>query len=140
LPADGVLAGGEIVETRQTSSGVGWITFAAVMMMLAGMSNVLNGLWALDRKDLPIDTVVFDDNLKAWGWFFVIMGIVLVIAGFALFNNSQWARWVGIAVAAFSALINMTWLFQYPISSLIHMTLAVLVIYALAVYGERETV
>src|SRR6185436_13869384 len=82
LPADGVLAGGKNVETRQTSSGVGWITFAAVMMMLAGMSNVLNGLWALDRKDLPIDTVVFDDNLKAWGWFFVIMGIVLVIAGF----------------------------------------------------------
>ncbi len=34
----------------------------------------------------------------------------------------------------------MTWLFQYPISSLIHMTLAVLVIYALAVYGERELV
>ncbi len=128
------------METRERSSGIGWITFAAVMMMLAGMSNVLNGLWALDRKDLPIDSVVFDDNLEAWGWFFVIMGIVLVIAGFALFNNSQWARWLGIAVAAFSALINMTWLFQYPISSLIHMTLAVLVIYALAVYGERELV
>jgi hypothetical protein len=126
------------VETTQQKTGVGWITFAAVMMMLAGMSNVLNGLWALDRKDLPIDTVVFDDNLEAWGWFYVIMGIVLVIAGFALFNNSQWARWLGIAVAAFSALINMTWLFQYPISSLIHMSLAVLVIYALAVYGERD--
>jgi hypothetical protein len=129
------------VETRE-SSGIGWITFAAVMLMLAGMSNVLNGLWALDKKDdLPLlNTVVFDDNLEAWGWFFVIMGIVLVIAGFALFNKAQWARWLGIAVAAFSGLINMTWLFDYPISALIHMTLAALVIYALAVYGERDFV
>jgi hypothetical protein len=126
------------VETTQSKVGAGWITFAAVMMMLAGMSNVLNGLWALDRKDLPIDTVVFADNLEAWGWFYVILGIVLVIAGFALFNNSQWARWLGIAVAAFAALINMTWLFQYPTSSLIHMALAILVIYALAVYGEPD--
>jgi len=126
------------MQTSQHKSGAGWITFAAVMMMLAGMSNVLNGLWALDRKDLPIDTVVFDDNLQAWGWFLVILGIVLVVAGFALFNNSQWARWLGIAVAAFSALINMTWLFQYPVSALIHMALAVLVVYALSVYGERD--
>lgn len=116
----------------------GWLTFAAVMLMIAGMSNVLNGLWALDHEDMPIDAIVFDDNIATWGWILVIIGVVLIVAGFALFNRAQWARWLGIAVAAFSGMMSMTWLFAYPIASLISMSLAALVVYALAVYGEKE--
>jgi hypothetical protein len=116
----------------------GWITFAAVMLMVAGMSKILNGVWALDHDGLPIDAVVFDDNIATWGWVYVVSGIVLIVAGFALFNRAQWARWLGIGVAAFSGMISMTWVFAYPTSSLISMSLAALVIYALAVYGESE--
>jgi hypothetical protein len=121
-----------------TDEHTGWITFAGVMLMIAGMSNVLNGVWALDHDGLPIDAVVFDDNIATWGWVYVITGIVLVVAGCALFNRAQWARWLGIHEAAFSGMISMTWVFAYPISSLISMSLAALVIYALAVYGEKD--
>ena len=121
-----------------TRTGGGWIGFAGVMMILAGMLDVVNGLWAIDHQDQPVDALFFKDNLEAWRWFYVIVGIVLIVAGFAVFNRASWAVMFGVIVALLGAISNMFWIFQYPLASLVLVLINVLVLYALVVYGGRD--
>ena len=118
--------------------GSGWITFAGLMLIVAGTIDILNAFWALGAQDSTIDSLFFDDNIEAWGWFYLVVGAVLVVAGFAVFGRATWAAVVGIAAGCIGAVLNIFWLFQYPIASLILVTLNILVVYALTVYGTEE--
>jgi hypothetical protein len=120
--------------------GSGWITFAGVMLIIVGFLDVIDGLWALDRSDGFNANLVYADKLGGWGWFYLILGIVLVLAGIGVFYRSQVARWIGVILASIAVVLNMLWIFAFPFASLVAMFLASLVIYALVVYGEPETV
>ena len=125
----------EYTAQRTTRRGGGWVAFAGIMLTLAGLLDIVNGLWALGAEDTRIDAVFFDNDLNAWGWFYIILGIVLVVTGFGVFQRAEWARDIGIAFAVIAAVLNMLWVFRYPIASLILVLLSVLVIYGLTVYG-----
>jgi hypothetical protein len=121
--------------TATARKAAGWLGFAGVMLMLAGALDIVNGLYALGAQDTQFDTLFFDNNIEAWGWFYLIVGIVLVVAGFGVFNRTTWAVVVGIVGASIGIITNMLWVFVYPIASLILVGVCVLVIYALTVYG-----
>lgn len=121
-----------------TKKGDGWIGFAGITLVIVGMLDVINGLWALDREgDIP--ELFYESNLETWGWIYLIGGIIVVLAGFAVLNRAQWARVVGIIVATISVVVNMLWVFAFPIQSLILAFIGILVIYALTVYGGNES-
>jgi len=56
-----------------------------------------------------------------------------------LFQGALWARVVGIAVAALSAVLNFMWLPYYPIWSILIIAVDVLVIWALTAHGRDIT-
>ena len=126
--------------TPRERTGSGWLTFAGVMLIVVGFLDVIDGLWALDRADTRVNTLLYADKLGGWGWFYLILGIVLVLTGIGVFYAAQWARWLGIIIASVSIISNALWFFTFPVQSLILMFLAALVVYALVVYGEPETV
>jgi hypothetical protein len=126
---------------QQQRSGTSWITFAGIMLIIVGLLDVVDGLWALDRADTKISsTLLYADKLGGWGWFYLILGIVLVLAGIGVFYGAQWARWTGVILASVSIVANMLWVFFAPGVVIIHILLASLVVYGLVVYGESETV
>ena len=127
-----------MAEPVRARTGGGWIAFAGVMMILAGLLDVVNGLWAIDRQDTAVDALFFQDNLEGWGWFYIVVGIVLILAGFAVFQRSPWAVTVGVVVAIIGAVTNMFWIFQYPLASIVLVIINVMVLYALVVYGDRD--
>jgi hypothetical protein len=108
------------------------------MLLLGGLKLFMVGLWALDRSDTVVEELFYESDLGTWGWISLIAGIVVFAAGIAVFYQAQWARWIGIIAASFAVVVNLFWLFAYPIGSLIGVLLASLVIYGLAVYGEDE--
>jgi len=120
-------------------TGTGWLTYAGVMLIIVGFLDVIDGLWALDRSDTRSNLLLYADKLGGWGWFYLILGIVLILAGIGVFYRSQVARWTGIILASVAIVSNMLWVFIFPVTSLIVMFLAALVVYALVVYGEPET-
>lgn len=61
----------------------------------------------------------------------------MLVAGFFVFQGAVWARTVGVAVAAISAVLNFMWLPHYPIWSLVIIALDVLVSWALTVHGRE---
>ena len=126
--------------TPRERTGSGWLTYAGVMLIIVGFLDVINGLWALDRADTRVNTLLYADKLGGWGWFYLILGIILILAGIGVFYASQWARWTGIILASISIVANALWVFIFPVESLILIFLATLVVYALVVYGEPDTV
>jgi hypothetical protein len=120
-------------------AGTGWIAFSGVMLIIVGLLDVVDGLWALDRADTKSSALLYADKLGGWGWFYLILGIILVLAGIGVFYRSQIARWIGIILGSIAIVSNMLWVFVFPVQSLIVMFLATLVVYGLVVYGEPDT-
>jgi hypothetical protein len=82
---------------------------------------------------------VFKLDVTTWGWIHLLLGIFVVLAGLALFQGAVWTRTVGVILAGIGALIGFAWLPWYPIWSIIFVTIAVFVIWALAVHGRDVT-
>jgi hypothetical protein len=117
--------------------GYGWITFSGVMLILVGSFNIIEGIAAIANSDYLVNQLLFA-NLDAWGWFFLIWGIIQVIAGFAVFGGSGWAVFVGVVTAFFNLIAQLSWARAYPVWAVCAMVVDVLVIYGLIVYGGRR--
>ena len=129
--------------TSSVRQGAGWLLFSGVMLVLAGITGILDGLWAIVNDDEQVrvigdNVVLWDSNLATWGWIYLIGGIIVFLAGFGVVGGAGWARNVGIFVAALWIVVRIPWVFAFPIATLIGIFLAVLVIYGLAVYGGQE--
>ena len=128
------------MESGYAAPGYGWLTFAGVMLILVGSFNVIDGIAAIANSSYLANHVLFS-NMHAWGWFFLIFGIVQVIAGFAVMGGSGWAAFIGVATAFFNLIAQLSWARTYPVWAISAMVVDVLVIYGLIVYGgRRETV
>ena len=120
--------------------GSGWIAFAGIMLIIVGILDIINGLWALDHKDSAgqVAELLYENKLDTWGWIMLIWGVLVLISGFLVFSGSQFGRWIGILAASIAMIVNMTWIFAFPIAALVEVLLAALVLYALVVYGGRD--
>ena len=118
--------------------GRGWNAYAAILLIFAGAMQIMNGLWALDRQDTAVDSLFWGDNLEAWGWIYLLVGIAIVVVGAAIFRRAHWAVLTGIAVAFIGAFVNLFWLFSYPLVSVLAITLYLLAVYGLTTYSLEE--
>jgi len=125
------------VNDKNSEAKVGWVAFAGVMMVLAGMFQAVAGLTALMRDTWYVvsaeSLLVF--NYTAWGWIHLLAGIVVLLAGFSVLHGATWARVVGVVLASLSALANIAWINAYPLWSVIVITIDIIVIHALVVHG-----
>jgi hypothetical protein len=128
----------QTMERPRSGLAVGFIVFAGVAMVMIGAFHAMQGLVALFNDNFYVvgQKWIFEFDLTIWGWIHLIVGIVVAVAGIFVFNGAVWARAVGIAVAAVSALLNFMWLPYYPIWSLVIIALDVLVVWALSVHGR----
>jgi hypothetical protein len=123
-------------ETERTG-WTGWITFAGVMLIIGGSLGLIFGIIAAVNDNW----VVFANrgavslDLSTWGWVHVIVGAIVLLAGFGVFTGNILARIVGVAVAVVSLIANFLWLPVYPVWAIIIITIDVLVIWALTAHG-----
>jgi hypothetical protein len=119
--------------TDKADTWAGWLVFTAVLLIVIGGFNIIEGIFALiynDRILLVAGRLVAVD-LTGWGWTVLIAGVVMIAAGLGLFSAKTWARILAIIVVAIHALLQITWLGAYPIWSLLMIALDVVVLYAL---------
>ena len=110
------------------------VAFGAIMLMLVGGINVLDGLVAVNNKPYFKEHLLFS-NLTAWGWFFICYGTIQFFIGLFVFTGSRLAQWLGIGVAAINALAQLAYVDHYPAWSLTMVVIDVVVIYSLVRYG-----
>jgi hypothetical protein len=119
----------------------GWLLFSGVVLIVAGIMRVFDGLWALIHNGPVADNLhdaLFGHSLTAYGVIWLIVGIILIFAGFFIMApagvTGKIARWVGIAAASIAAITAVVWMPYYPVWSLIYVGIAVMVIYGLSAH------
>ena len=117
--------------------GLGWILFAWIMLLTAGVLNILRGIAALDKTSFWTDygSVYVYGSLRTWGWILLIWGVLLVLAAVSVWKGGGFGRWIGIFAAALNLFFQFMFLPAYPFWALTIMALDIMVIYGLAVYG-----
>lgn len=117
---------------------VGWIYFAAVMLMLIGVFHFVAGIVAIANDTFYVvgHEYVFKFDVTTWGWIHLIGGIIVFFCGIGVLSGNVAARTVGVIVAGISAIANFLWLPYYPIWSITMIAVDVAVIWALTAHGR----
>ena len=125
----------------------GWLTFSAVVLIIAGIMRVIDAIWAFSYHGAIPDGLqgaVLGHSLATYGWIWLIIGIILIAAGILVLGPSdqpsaEISRWVGIIAAALAAISAMFVMPYYPVWSLLYIIVAVLVIYGLSAHYSEKT-
>jgi hypothetical protein len=123
---------------RETSGmAVGFILFAAIMMIMVGVFEAIQGLVGIFENEfyVPTRNYLFQFDATTWGWTHLILGLIVAFAGWGLLSGRTWARTVAIFLAVLSALANFAFIPYYPFWSLLIITLNIFVIWAVAAHG-----
>ena len=123
---------------RQTSGwAVGFILFAAIMMIMSGIFQAIAGLVAIFENEFYVATrnYLFQFDATTWGWIHLLIGLLVAFAGWGLLSGRTWARALAITLAVLSAIANFLFIPYYPFWSLLIITLDVFVIWAVAAHG-----
>jgi hypothetical protein len=125
------------------SGWTGWIVFAAVLLFLAGLGQLLQGFVALFDDNFYVvgsDGLALGLDYTVWGVVHLMVGVLALLIGLGLLSGNLVARGAAVAVAGFSAVANLLFLTAFPAWSLTIIAVDVAVIHAVVVHGgELET-
>jgi hypothetical protein len=120
--------------------GAGWIIFAWIVLLTAGVMAIVEGIIGLGNSAFWTDVgyrVVFS-NLHTWSWILIILGVLEVLAAASVWKGGSYGRWFGIIIASVALIHWVFWIPIMPFWALIASTMAMMVIYGLAVYGGES--
>jgi Short repeat of unknown function (DUF308) len=124
---------------EDSERGVGWVVFAGIMLMIAGILNVIWGIAAISNsKFFTANATYILSSLHTWGWIILIIGVLEVLAAFSIWAGGEYGRWFGIVMASLNAIGALMSIGAYPFWALCLFGIDILVIYGLAAYGGRR--
>jgi hypothetical protein len=127
--------------TGDRVEGHGLLIFAAILLMVLGLFNLLDGIAAVARSHVFIASAHYVvGDLRAWGWVVLILGALQVLAGVGVLTGNQFARWFGVAVVGLNAFAQFFFIPAYPFWSLTIIAVDMVALWALCLYGSRSNV
>ena len=117
---------------------IGWTAFAGIMMVMGGVWWIISGIAAIaDDAFLVVgEEYIFQFDPTTWGWIHLILGIVILLAGFYLFTGAVWARTVGVIIGVVWAIVAFAWMPYYPVWALAFIAVSIFIIWALTAHGR----
>jgi hypothetical protein len=116
----------------------GWVTFAGVLLLIAGVLNIIYGIAAIgDSRFFVADQKYILSNLHTWGWVTLVLGILQFFAAFSLWSGGLYGRIVGITAAGLSAIAALLSIPAYPFWSLAIFALDIVIIHQIATRGTE---
>jgi hypothetical protein len=117
---------------------VGWIFFAAAVMILAGCFHLIMGFVALFNDgyfSVTRNGLLVSTDYTTWGLIHMALGAGAAVTGFGMMLGQLWARILGVGVAVVSVFTSVAFLAANPILGVCVIAFDVIVIYALIVHG-----
>jgi hypothetical protein len=118
----------------------GWLTFAGIVLVGAGLYNAIAGIAAIGDDDTlkgQATEVLYGIDLSTWGWFWLIVGILQIIAGVLIFGRNTWGLYLGVLFASISAVMTVFVMFTFPLWAIAVLTLDFLVLYGLLTRSDE---
>jgi hypothetical protein len=129
----------QLRETGGQTGWSGWVTFAALMLVLLGAVNGFQGFLALFDDGYFVagsDQLVLV-NYDVYGAFLLLWGAILMIVGAGLNARKEWARWTAIVVVMLDVLLQVGFLPSMPLLAIGLIALDVFVLFALTARWEQ---
>ena len=83
----------------------GWALFTGLALLMMGTVDFLRGLNLSSYDQAKLD-VVGIDNPDTWTFVFMIVGVIVIAAGFGAFTRAGWARYAGMLGVFLAAAVN----------------------------------
>jgi hypothetical protein len=115
----------------------GWLTFSAVVLIMAGALNIISGIEALHDGRQHFGSQILVNNLTLWGLIFLVWGIAQGAAGIGALQGRPFGTYLGIGLATVGAIIWFFLLFSAPIPAAVGTALNLFVIYGLTSAGRE---
>ena len=125
---------------NSTSRHSGWVTFAAVMVLIAGLFNVMSGAGAIAESDsvtAQVQEVLYSIDIKTWGWFWLIVGIAQLITAILLFSRSTTGALMAVFGATVSATFTIFLIFVAPLWAITVLALDMSIIWIISANSEE---
>ena len=124
------------METMRKS---GWVTFAAILAGIVGVYNILSGIAAIAEDDQTerIGEVLYGVDISAWGWFWLILGIVQFVTALLIYARNPVGQMLGLLWAFIGASLSVFLIFVEPFWALGVLGINILVIWALTSATEE---
>jgi hypothetical protein len=118
--------------------GYGWVMFAAVLLLMLGTINVIEGIAAIGNAHFFVHNAryVFG-SLNTWGWVTLCIGILQLVVAVGVFVKNPLARWTGIVILAVNGIAQLLMMPAYPFWSLVIFATDMVAVYGLIAYGKR---
>ena len=128
-------------ERKVSERGTVGAGFAGVLMIIAGCFGTLQGIGLITKGSYYVQPANYwiKTSGTTWGWVHLIVGIVVLAAGFAVFSGRAWARWLGIIMVGAQAVANFLFIPAQPWWSFTLILVDLWIIHSLFVH-RRETV
>jgi hypothetical protein len=125
-----------MTRAHESGEGRGWIEFAGLFFIIAGLFNLIAGYAALTRKDLFHAESTLVQHLTFWAvvWFALAAGQVLI--GVFVLRRSRTARAWGIGFALAGFIVWFVGFAAFPWWGLILFVMYGLILYSLTAYRE----
>lgn len=126
------------MKNENTAAVNAWVMFAAIILLIRGVVQVLEGIAALNNDAFFVnsDNQLVFFNLSGWGWIQIILGIVLVSGGVSLFSGHTWGKIIGVTATSFAIIANFILLPLYPLWAVLLIVMDIAIIYSIVVVGS----
>ena len=81
--------------------------------------------------------MLYGIDLTAWGWFWLIVGVVQIITGVLIFERNVWGLWLGVTFAGLSAMLAVIVMFVFPLWAIAVLTIDFLVLFGLLTQSDE---
>lgn len=120
------------------STGHGLVGFAAVLLVVIGCFNVIQGITAIINSKIYVAGARYVwGDLRTWGWFALVFGILQLVAAAGVMTGNQLARWFAVAAVGLNTINQMFFMPGYPFWSLSIIAMDVVALWGLLAYGGR---
>jgi len=125
-------------QISESDAGAGWVMFAGIILITVGIFQAFAGLVGIleDQFYAVTPDYVVQFDATTWGWIHMIVGLIVVAAGFGIFSGNVLARTVGVFAALGSMISVFFWLPWYPVWGVIVIAMDIAIIWALTVHGR----
>ena len=118
----------------QHPAAVGWALFAAAVMFVVGVFDVIQGFVALFKDEVYLvgqNGLIITADYTAWGWALIVWGAVLIVAALSLLTAGGFGRWFSIVVVAINMIAQFAFFPAYPLWGIAAIGLSLAVLWAL---------
>lgn len=118
--------------SRLAAASVG-TGLASVLMVLGGVLGIVQGIAAISKDEVyaVVGTYAYKFSLESWGWVHLVLGVLLVVTGLAVYTGAALARAIAIVLTLLMVIANFLYLPYQPFWSVIMIGLGLFMVWAL---------